>query len=483
MDVSSSTVSQEEEPMTRVVGKKPRDRDYVLRRTLLASDLAALCLAFVLATFIGGAHQSFGPDGLLFLLTLPGWALLFRTYALYSRPVRSFEPTHLDDLSHLFHAMVIGTLALWVFYKLVQPSHQLILEEIAIFWLLGLGFIAVFRWVIRKINLKRQGPERVFLVATEPDYLVMKRKLGNHPEYEMELVGVIADALPDSQYGLPLAASVDEIESLLATKRIDHLIVRLDSKVLSEGQAEELMYACFRHGARFGAYPGPVGLLLPGVQLNHIEGMGILTHDPPNLSRSDRLMKRLLDVAVSSALIVLTAPFMIVATLAIKVDSKGPVLFRQVRVGRDGVRFRLNKFRTMVPDADAMTAQLMEKSLDPNWLTLEEDPRVTRVGRFLRRTSADELPQLWNVLKGEMSMVGPRPLAERDDEGLRGWERHRLDLVPGLTGHWQVLGRTSIPFKEMVEIDYAYVTGWSLWLDLKILMRTVPIVLTRRGAN
>lgn len=211
--------------------------------------------------------------------------------------------------------------------------------------------------------------------------------------------------------------------------------------------------------------------------------MGILTHDPPLLSRSDRIMKRLLDVVVASILLLVTLPLMLAMAIAIKMDSKGPVLFRQLRVGRDGKLFRLIKFRTMVPEAEAMASGLMEQSTDPNWLFLEEDPRVTAVGRLLRRTSLDELPQLWNVLRGEMSMVGPRPLSQTDDQGLLGWERHRLDLVPGITGYWQVLGRTSIPFREMIEIDFAYVTGWTLWLDVKILIRTVPMVLSRRGAN
>jgi lipopolysaccharide/colanic/teichoic acid biosynthesis glycosyltransferase len=194
------------------------------------------------------------------------------------------------------------------------------------------------------------------------------------------------------------------------------------------------------------------------------------------------VLKRCLDVTFAAASLVLFAPVMAVIALAIRLDSKGPVLFRQTRVGQDGRRFLLTKFRTMVPDSDRLVAELMEKSVDPDWLIIEDDPRVTRVGRFLRRSSLDELPQLWSVLKGEMSMVGPRPLSERDDEGVQGWERHRLDLVPGLTGHWQVLGRTTIPFREMIEIDYAYVTNWSLWLDLKLLIRTVPAVLRRRGA-
>jgi lipopolysaccharide/colanic/teichoic acid biosynthesis glycosyltransferase len=125
----------------------------------------------------------------------------------------------------------------------------------------------------------------------------------------------------------------------------------------------------------------------------------------------------------------------------------------------------------------------MDRSVDPNWLDIEDDPRVTRVGRFLRNTSLDELPELWNVLKGEMSLVGPRPLSELDDKNVHGRRRHRLVLVPGITGYWQVVGRTSIPFDEMLEIDYDYVAGWSLWRDIEILLRTVPAVLRRRGAN
>jgi lipopolysaccharide/colanic/teichoic acid biosynthesis glycosyltransferase len=210
--------------------------------------------------------------------------------------------------------------------------------------------------------------------------------------------------------------------------------------------------------------------------------MGVLFFPPPILSRSSQVLKRSLDMAVSSASLVFFAPVMALIAVAIRLDSAGPILFRQTRVGQDGRRFTLAKFRTMMPDTDEQVAELMGKSVDPDWLIIDDDPRVTRVGRFLRRTSLDELPQFWSVLKGEMSMVGPRPLSERDDRGVQGWARHRLDLVPGLTGYWQVLGRTTIPFREMIEIDYAYVTNWSLWLDLKLLIRTVPAVLRRRGA-
>lgn len=468
--------------LRRVVGNRSRDRDYGLRRRLLFGDMLSLFAAlFVAFQFAGTGGQPI-TNALWLLPTLPAWAVLFRFYQLYQRPVQSFEPTHLDDLSRLFHAVLVGTLGLWLYYKLI-PAPRMNLEEVVVFFVTSLVFLMTLRRIARSLNLRHHGPERVFLVASEADALVLNRKFVNHPEYEMSLVGVATIKPPTDSLDSKVHWGIEEIEPMLASNQIDHLIVRLDSEIVTDGVAERLMHACFTHGVRFGAFPGPASLLLPGVQLNHVEGMGILTHDPPLLSRSDRIMKRLLDVVVASILLLVTLPLMLAMAIAIKMDSKGPVLFRQLRVGRDGKLFRLIKFRTMVPEAEAMASGLMEQSTDPNWLFLEEDPRVTAVGRLLRRTSLDELPQLWNVLRGEMSMVGPRPLSQTDDQGLLGWERHRLDLVPGITGYWQVLGRTSIPFREMIEIDFAYVTGWTLWLDVKILIRTVPMVLSRRGAN
>jgi lipopolysaccharide/colanic/teichoic acid biosynthesis glycosyltransferase len=190
-----------------------------------------------------------------------------------------------------------------------------------------------------------------------------------------------------------------------------------------------------------------------------------------------------MDVVGALSLLLLSAPIMLLIAIAVKLDSPGPALFRHERIGRGGRRFRVAKFRTMVVGADAMTEQLRVGSRDPHWLLLDRDPRVTRVGRLLRCSSVDELPQLWSVLRGDMSLVGPRPLVEAEDRQITGWDRGRLDLTPGLTGLWQVLGRTSIPFDEMVKLDYAYVTSWSVWGDVQLLLRTVPVLLTRRGAN
>jgi lipopolysaccharide/colanic/teichoic acid biosynthesis glycosyltransferase len=195
------------------------------------------------------------------------------------------------------------------------------------------------------------------------------------------------------------------------------------------------------------------------------------------------MLKRGMDLAIGFGVLLVALLPMAVIALAVRVSSPGPAFFVQERVGLNGRRFRLYKFRTMVLDADARIEELRALSLDPDWILLDHDPRVTSVGRLLRRTSLDELPQLWNVLKGDMSLVGPRPLMPADHAQVSEWGLRRLDLTPGITGLWQVLGRTTIPFAEMVKLDYLYVTNWSLWNDVRLLIRTLPAILRRRGAN
>ena len=448
----------------------------------MVADLLGLWLALGVAMALAGNRTEAFQDTLWILPTLPFWVLLFWTYRLYGRAIKRLEPTHIEDTPSLFHALVLGTLCLWLFYRFVAPVPQLALGEVLVFGLLALPLIAGLRAILRAINLRSQGPERVFAIGLPEDVRLLRRKLGNHPAFEMALVGAVTSKACE-ELGLELSVDIDEVEVVLASGQIDHLMVRLDAGYLPQERAEELLHACHREGIRFSCFPGAKGLIPPGVEVNHLEGWGFLTSSPPVLSRTARTMKRYLDLVASALLLVLLAPVTALIALAIKLDSEGPVLFSQIRVGLDGRCFRLNKFRTMVEGAEEMTAELMDRSVDPNWLDIEDDPRVTRVGRFLRNTSLDELPELWNVLKGEMSLVGPRPLSELDDKNVHGRRRHRLDLVPGITGYWQVVGRTSIPFDEMLEIDYDYVAGWSLWRDIEILLRTVPAVLRRRGAN
>jgi lipopolysaccharide/colanic/teichoic acid biosynthesis glycosyltransferase len=196
-----------------------------------------------------------------------------------------------------------------------------------------------------------------------------------------------------------------------------------------------------------------------------------------------RIAKRTIDVVGALVLLVLLSWLILLIALAVRLNSPGPALFRQRRIGRDGQPFEFVKFRTMARDAEAMQAQLRGQSRDPHWLLLDHDPRVTRLGRVLRRTSLDELPQLWLVLRGDMSLVGPRALSEDDFLQVPPWGFRRFAVSPGLTGLWQVEGRTYVSFAEMIRLDCRYVDTWSLRNDLILLMRTVPALLTARGAN
>jgi lipopolysaccharide/colanic/teichoic acid biosynthesis glycosyltransferase len=199
-------------------------------------------------------------------------------------------------------------------------------------------------------------------------------------------------------------------------------------------------------------------------------------------ARSYRLAKRALDVAVASVALIVLSPLMLCVALAIAAGSRGAPLFRQRRAGRFGREFGMWKFRTMVSDAEQKRAELMVCSRERDWLHLDRDPRVTRIGRFLRRTSLDELPQLVNVLRGDMSLVGPRPLPLVEHAALPGWSVSRLDVRPGLTGLWQVAGRTELGFEEMLQLDCRYVREQSWRADLNILIRTIPAVVSARGA-
>jgi exopolysaccharide biosynthesis polyprenyl glycosylphosphotransferase len=190
-----------------------------------------------------------------------------------------------------------------------------------------------------------------------------------------------------------------------------------------------------------------------------------------------------MDILIASMVLVLAAPLMLLIALAIKLDSPGPVLFRQTRIGKGGKPFTLYKFRSMYDGAERLQESLQRATgRGPLLFKLRQDPRVTRVGRFLRRTSLDELPQFFNVLKGEMSVVGPRPPVPEEVAEYQDWHLQRLLVTPGLTGLWQVNGRSDLTFDEMVRLDLYYVENWSPWLDLKVILRTVPVVLTGRGA-
>jgi exopolysaccharide biosynthesis polyprenyl glycosylphosphotransferase len=223
-------------------------------------------------------------------------------------------------------------------------------------------------------------------------------------------------------------------------------------------------------------------IIAANVGIVDVEGISVLELPVAGLSRLARTTKRAFDLALTVPTLILISPLLLLIAVAIKIDSRGPVLFKQARMGREDEAFEILKFRTMVLGAEQMRDGLLDDNeSDGPLFKIRDDPRVTRVGRMLRRFSIDELPQLFNVVRGKMSLVGPRPFVIYEDDKIDGWARRRLDLTPGITGLWQVLGRNDIEYDEMVKLDYLYVTNWSLWWDIKLLLRTVPIVVGRDG--
>ncbi len=252
----------------------------------------------------------------------------------------------------------------------------------------------------------------------------------------------------------------------------------------SEEDMRELLYECRKEGASVEFLP-PFDELLQGrVERTRLGGYNLLLFKDIALEEWQRIVKRSADILLSIILLMVLSPFLLIIALLIKLTSKGPTFYKQIRIGRNGRKFKMIKFRSMYRDADKRVDELLKKYNVSNLklIKLKKDPRITPVGRFLRRFSLDELPQLINVLKGEMSLVGPRPPLPREVELYHNWELKRVDVTPGMTGLWQVSGRSDVPFEKMVEYDLEYIKNWSLWLDLKILLKTPLVVLTGKGA-
>ena len=455
-----------------------RRRDFLLRRLLAVADGLGILLALTVAEAMRDS-PGVGLHIVLGALMIPGWLLILNAYGLYTRDARRVSHSTVDDIPSLFHAVGIGTLLLWIYFRLV-PDQQLSFIEVVSFALAAITLILLLRSLVRRHAGRWLGTERVLIVGAHETRDLLTKIL-RHPEYGLEPVGIISDNGID-KHSLWIASMADvRLEEVVADHRIDHLIVsRTDVD-------EETMLALLRQSRQLGLkltiLPQLFDVMGPSVEVDDVEGITVLGIHPPVLLRSQRAMKRALDVVGAAILALALSPVMLAAAIAIKLDSDGPILFRQERVGKRGRYFRLVKFRTMCIDAESGRAELLARSADANWLLLEDDPRVTRIGRFLRRTSLDEVPQLWNILRGDMSLVGPRPLPLDEDRQVSGWGRGRLDIKPGMSGHWQVLGRTAIPFEEMVKLDYLYVTNWSLWADVRLMLHTVPAVLSRRGTN
>jgi exopolysaccharide biosynthesis polyprenyl glycosylphosphotransferase len=443
-------------------------REGTYRRALALSDVAAatgallIVLAMVGNTLLEPAVLAFAP-----LLVLVN-----KLTGLYDRDDLVLNKTTLDEAPALLQIGGLFALLVWLVHAPLL-STTLGPPEVLALWLIVAVGLVLGRAAARRIAARVSAPERCMLVGAPGTMRAIEEKL-RAPRVH----AVVAAKVPLHE-GAGVAPLLHELPALIRASEAHRIVL---APVASDGAATlEFIRAAKAAGARVSVLPRLLEVVGSSVTVDQIDGLTMLGIRSFGLTRSSRVLKRAFDLAGGAVLLLVAAPVLAILAAAVRLDSRGCVFFRQTRVGRDGRRFEIYKFRSMVADAEDRKFELLHLNETDGVFKIAADPRVTRVGRLLRRTSLDELPQLLNVVRGEMSLVGPRPLVVDEDAKVAGLDRSRLHLTPGMTGHWQILGSARIPLGEMVGIDYLYVANWSLWTDVKILLRTIPYVLSRGG--
>jgi exopolysaccharide biosynthesis polyprenyl glycosylphosphotransferase len=452
-------------------------RDALVRRTLILADVAAVVAAFGLTTQVSSRSIQLTLVGILGIpVILTGAKVL----GVYDRDEALLRKTTLDEVPKLFQLATVSALVAWLAGGAVVTG-ELDRHTALLLWLSLFAFLILARTGARALALRIAPAERCLFIGDETLAETVRAKLSGRGGIKATLVSVLdlEKAAPWATDGVS-SPRLSEIRALACQLDIHRAIVAPRSG--DGGEMLNLVRTLKAVGVRVSVLPRLLEVVGSSVEFDDVHGMTVMGVRRFDLTRSSRLVKRGFDLLGAGIGLLAVSPMLVVFAVAIKLDSKGPVFFRQLRVGRNGERFHMLKFRTMVADADSMKDSLRHRNEAQEGLfKISDDPRVTRVGRVLRKTSLDELPQLLNVVRGEMSLVGPRPLVVEEDERIEGWHRRRLELMPGMTGHWQILGPARVPLHEMVAIDYLYVANWSLWTDVKIMLRTVPHVLGRHG--
>jgi exopolysaccharide biosynthesis polyprenyl glycosylphosphotransferase len=452
--------------------------------SLLALDFAGVTLAIftalVLKEVLHGrvetANAYHGTREFLpfaYLLT----ALLFARSGLYAQ--RGLRPGLSRIVGSLFQVAVVA-LAFAVVSGEHFSSYYLFYGSLAF----AIFYVSSLRAVYERgtvLLLQTVGyRRRTLLVGSGTHIADVARALSKVPHTPMEVVGFLA----------PSGLNVDGLQSLGSLGRLAEVLVgeNVDEVIIADADfpqddAVELVDQCHQRGVRVRIAPSTMEILMHRAEFVPGQSVPLFELGPPVFEGIDFALKRTFDIVGATVLLVLLSPLLLVITLAVRLSSRGPVVFRSMRRGIGQRPFACLKFRTMHSDAEQAQADLEGQNEASGALfKIREDPRLTPIGNFLRRFSLDELPQLVNVLRGEMSLVGPRPLPERDYEMLDDWHRKRYLVLPGLTGLWQVSGRSELDFDDLVHLDFIYLESWSLALDLTILLKTIPAVLTRRGA-
>jgi exopolysaccharide biosynthesis polyprenyl glycosylphosphotransferase len=461
---------------------RARRRGTVLARMLFTGDMVAACAAAAIAVTALGLVR---PGGFAYVVcaTLL-WPLAAFSIGLYRGDQLASWASAVSEVPRGFVAVLLIT---WPLFG-VASGFGLDAEAVPLTFLTVIGIAAltgIARTVVRSgLHRAPELRQRTLILGSGVVAGQVVEKLRKNSQFGVVPIGIVDDEVHDiGSPELPWLGRFEDLASVIEGHRVDRVIIAFSRS--SHEQLLESIRACRDAGVTVDVVPR-LFEFLDGVRaLDQVGGMPLLSIGAPMLTSTSMAAKRVLDVLGSALLIALFSPLMLAIAIAIKLESRGPAFFRQPRAGRAHTSFHLIKFRSMYVDAELRKAEMdkLNESTDGVMFKIRRDPRITRVGYFLRRSSLDELPQLFNVLRGEMSLVGPRPLIFPETAALeKDWHLRRLELRPGLTGPWQIYGRSQSPFQEMVRFDYQYVAGWSLARDIEILLATLPAVFSGRGA-
>lgn len=457
-------------------------RGSVLRRMLATGDWLTMVATLCIVT----AASPKTDIGTLFWATMfsPVWVLVLKLHGLYDNDHRRIRHSTLDELSSLVSAAALGTLALDGLLALSPVGPLAATSAIAV----GVGaLIGSFasRAVLRFFWHRLAGAASGIVVGPAAAVAIVARRVATHPETRLHLVGYLSprgeSGGGEASVDLPRLGSIGDISRIAHEREVERVIVT--EQEMSEPAAERMIEECKAAGLALTFLPQHFGLLGPGIELNRLAELPVLDFrfsDPP---RSTVALKRSMDLAIGGMLLVLLSPVLLAIGLLILLDSGRPVLFRQRRAGKDGKPFTVLKFRTMVPGAEEQLGELVDlEKLDEPAFKIADDPRITRAGRRLRRFSLDELPQFINVVRGDMSLVGPRPEEEAVVALYDERQRLRLGVKPGMTGPMQVYGRADLTFEERLAMERDYLDNISVAGDLAILLRTPAAIVRGEGA-
>ena len=452
-------------------------RDSLFRRSLAAADVLAFASSLLIVAAVVGGDAAANPA---LFFALPFIIAINKVIGLYDRDQHLLKKTTLDEAPRLFNVATLCSVGVWLVDPLMgAASHGR--KEFVLLWGLLVVTLIGGRACARRIANRISPVERCIVLGDSTATSRIQKKFETVPGLKSRVVGRVPLA-PSPQRDSKSLGTIDGLGLTLVAEDVERVII-----APSDSDSEEDILYGIRLvkslGVKVSVLPRLFEAVGSSVEFDDVHGVTLLGLRPYGLTDSSWYTKRALDIAISSVVLIVLAPLMCMIAAAISLTSRGGVFFRQPRIGFGGRPFGILKFRTMYPDAEERKAALRSRNEADGLFKIEDDPRVTPVGRWLRKTSLDELPQLLNVLRGDMSLVGPRPALPEEVSQYPEWFRRRLTVLPGLTGLWQVSGRFLLSFHEACRLDVFYVDHWSMGLDLKILLRTPSVVLSGRGAR